>query len=405
MQRLRLKPRRGAIAVMTALVFFALVVCMGVAVDFSRLWTIRNELQTGADAAALAGAMQLQPPRDSLRVVDSATAYARVNRTLTDTMRVDSVEKGNYNGATRVFTAGGAPTNAVNVVTSYLPSRMWMRSVGATIPRMKARAVAWTSAPVAATPSCMKPWAVPYEEMMYRINLYRGITPANSTPNMTRAFDQVNDIAALQNMTAAQRTFSLKIGSNTPSGAYNPTSGAYQAVQLGKYWDYATQSIANPGPQNGGANAYEGHISGTTCHGLAVGDSLQSEQGNMVGPTINGMCKNGNIAAFQACNTPAVCTHLVGSGTNIGDCYNANGTVGVDVKAAFFSCGNSCNGSSKYGVKLLGSFTVKKAYPSGPGGPNPAYSKAEIVGEFKPIQASGGAGGGSTTLLKLVLVK
>jgi len=406
--------RRGAFVVITGVMFVALVVCGAVAIDFSRLWTERWELQTAADAGALAGALQLMPPWDSLDYFDSASAYVTRNRAMTDTITVDSVIKGNWDGQTRTWTPAGDPSNAIHVVVSQAPQRLFMQGFGVPVPRMKARAIAWAGAPVATTTACMKPWAIPYEELMYRINLYRAATepnfpyvPANSTANMTRPFDQAGDLAALQQMSAADRSFRLKIGSASPSGTYDPnTTGNYQAVRLGKYWDYATQSVANPGPLNGGANAYVGHITGATCYGLAVGDSLLSEQGDMVGPTMQGMCTNGNINNLQTCDPAAVCAQVdARNGAGYGDCYSANGQVGVDVKSAFFSCDIGCNGSSKYEVRLLGSFTIKKAFPDKDHGPNPLWDKSEIIGEFKPVQAQGTGGGGSTTLVKLMLVQ
>jgi Flp pilus assembly protein TadG len=411
---LRLRQRRGAFVVMTGVMFFALIVCGAVAIDFSRLWTERWELQTAADAGSIAGAMQLMPPRDSLRYADSARAYVWRNRAMADTITVDSVIKGNWDGPTRTWTPAGDPSNAVRVVVSQRASNLFMAGFGVPVPRMMARSIAWAGAPVATTNACMKPWAIPYEELMYRINVWRAANepgfpyvPANTTANMTRPFDQVGDLAALQQMSAADRTFRMKLGSSPPSGVYDPnTTGNYQAVKLGKYWDYATQSVANPGPDNGGASAYEGHIEGSTCHGLAVGDSLESEQGNMVGPTMDGMCKNGNISGLQTCNTPAVCTQLdARAGGGYGDCYDSSGQVGVDVKSAFFSCYYGCNGSSKYEVRLLGSFTIKKAYPDKDKGKTPQWDKSEIVGEFKPVMSQGAGGGGSTTLVKLILVQ
>lgn len=410
---LQLKQRRGAFVVITGVMFTALVVCGAVAIDFGRLWTERWELQSAADAGALAGAMQFMPGWDTLTYSDSANAYVTRNRAMTDSITVDSVIKGNWDFATRTWTAGGDPTNAVHVVVSQAPRRLFMQGFGLTVPRMKARATAWAGAPVASTTACMKPWAIPYEELMYRINLHRAATepnfpyvPANSTANMTRPFDQVADLAALQAMSSTDRMFSLKLSSQSPSGAYDPsTTGNYQAVQLGKYWDYATQTYANPGPVSGG-NAYEANVSGANCHSLAVGDLLISEQGVMVGPTLDGMCTNGNITGIQACDNPSVCSYIdANAGTNYGACLDAGMNPGVEVKAAFFSCNTACNGSSIYEVKLLGSFTLHKVYPDKDQGPTPAYDKAQIVGEFKPVQAPGGAGGGSTTLVKLILVQ
>jgi hypothetical protein len=246
---------------------------------------------------------------------------------------------------------------------------------------------------------------------MYKINLHRGITPANSQANMTRPFDQALDMAALKSMSPSELTFSLKVSTNDPTGVYDPTTtGNYQAVKLGKWWDYATQgqwtgqtsSSWNPPPMTGGANIYKDHIKGLTCFGLAVGDVLESEQGDMVGPTLQGMCRNGAIKNLQTCDTDAVCSYL---DENTGDCFDSSMQPGIDVKAAFFTCTIGCNGSSLYEVRLLGSFTLKKVYPNkGPGNPA-AWEASQIVGEFNPVQATGGAGGGSTTLVKLLLVQ
>jgi hypothetical protein len=320
---------------------------------------------------------------------------------MADTITVDSVIKGNWAGSTRVWTPAGSPTNAVRVVVGQRASNLFMAGFGVPVPRMTARAIAWAAAPIATTTACMKPWAIPYENLMFAINTYRGI--ANTNANLTRAFDDILDMAALQAMSNAERTFNLKLGSGsngnvvdsiTQSGAdASNMPGNYRAVVLPKLFDHQTQSYpyGPNGPPRGG-QIYRDNISGVTCHGLAVGDSLITETGNKVGPTVQAV-------------EPAVCATIVQNGANIGDCLDAGGTVGVDVKAAFFSCGTGCNGRTAVRVDLLGSFTLMKMYPTGAGGPNPAYDKAQLVGVFKPVQATGGAGGGSTTLVKLLIVQ
>lgn len=393
------KPRRGAITVMTALIFLALVTCMAVAIDFNRLWTIRNELQTSADAGALAGALQFLNSRDTLQISSNATTYIRKNLTLQDTIHIDSIQKGNWNKTTKTFTNGGAPSNAVNVVVSYLPSRMWMRAFGSAIPRMRARAVAWASAPVATSSGCMKPWAIPYEVLMFAINTQRGID--NTVPaNLTRPFDQVLDMAALGQMSQTARTFTLKMGDNgnqnqqqqvnNPAAVLGNMPGNFQAVVLPKWYDHATNSYDNT--VQAGGQAYRNNIEGTTCTTLSVGDSLITETGNKVGPTLQAV-------------EPAVCQTVVQNGTNIGDCLDTNGQVGVDIKAAFFSCRTGCNGRTEVEVSMLGSFTLTKIYPRSDKNATPPYDKAQIVGVFKPIQGTGPVGGGSTTHQRVVLAK
>lgn len=399
---MRLRNRRGAFSIMIAVGFFFLITVGAIAIDFSRLWTLKNELQTAADAGALSGAIQLFPSRytSAQGVIDSATVYTQRNPSMGRVPGVDSVILGNWNQSTRTFTAAGTPQNAVRVVAGYNMSGMIMSAFGVSAPRMRARATGWAEAPVATT-GCIKPWAIPYENLMFAINTYRGIPIDNASLN--RPFDQVADIAALNAMSAPQRTFTLKLADNmspnqqnqiTQSGATATSMpGNYQAVRLGKLWDYATQTYPSPGPVAGG-NAYVNNITGVTCHGLSVGDSLQTETGNKVGPTLkaveDSVCKGG----------------IEQNGANIGNCYaSPGGPVGVDIKTAFFACGTGCNGQSTVAVKLLGSFTLTKIYPKGAGGQNPAYEKSQIVGIFKPIQVSGPVGGGSTTLQKPILAQ
>ncbi len=393
MRAFRFKNRKGAFAIMTAVGFFAMMIVGAVAVDFSRLWTLKNELQTAADAGALAGAIQLFPTRIAANARDTAIAYATRNKSMTRTPVVDSAIVGYWNDSLKVFTGGGSPSNAIRVVTAFQMSGLIISAFGVPLPRMRARATGWAEAPVATT-GCIKPWAIPYESLIYTLNVYRGISPANSNANLNRAFDQVNDIAALNAMTAAQRTFTLKIGGGgaitAPAGGYSGSSmpGNYQAVELPKLWDAATRTYPSPGPTSG-ASAYRGNIDGSTCYGLSVGDSLTTEPGNMVGPTIQGI-------------EPAVCSSIVQNGSGTGNCLDSLGNVGSPaVKAAFFACGSSCNGKSNVGVKLLGSFIIMQAYPKNFG----THEKAEITGVFQPIQSSGPVGGGSTTLQKPILIQ
>ena len=90
---MRLKARRGAVVVLLGIMAVALMSISSIAIDFSRLWTLRNELQTAADAAAHAGAIQLLPPNNAgLTWVDSAARnYAAVNLAMQGTVTVDSV--------------------------------------------------------------------------------------------------------------------------------------------------------------------------------------------------------------------------------------------------------------------------------------------------------------------------
>jgi Flp pilus assembly protein TadG len=106
---MQLKARRGAVVVILGIMVVALVSITAISIDFSRLWALRNELQTAADAAAHAGAIQLLPPNNAGNTISVATSYAQLNKTMTQTASVDAVVLGDWDDAARTFTPG-APT-------------------------------------------------------------------------------------------------------------------------------------------------------------------------------------------------------------------------------------------------------------------------------------------------------
>ena len=410
---MRFKARRGAVVVMLGIMMVTLVSVSAIAIDFSRLFALRNELQTSADAAAHAGAIQLLPPNNAGQTIAVATNFATANLAMTQTVTVDSVELGDWDDIGKTFTPlpAAAHTDAVRVVVSRQSTGLIMRLLGVAAPRLKARAIGWADAPVANAAGCIKPVAIPFPQLMWRINVFRNIPNTPDTLGMYRPFDSVQDMAALSNMSAAERTFSLKIGSGQTADTLGQMGGNYQAVKLGKYWDKATGALATPPPDNGGANAYVNHMSGGTCNTLAIGDSLITEPGNMAGPTVCGAYTGGNGCGHLT--TPGICSSLVGESDNtprtdptFGDCMNAGGTAGVDVKAAFYRCTTGCNGKSTVEVSMLGSFTLTKVYPQqSQNNTTPVFDKAEIVGIFKPMSDPGTVGPGQTTLVRPIIVR
>lgn len=407
----KLRTRRGAVVVLVAIMAVALVALTGLAMDFSRLWSLRNELQTSADAAAHAGAVQLSPPNNAAFAYDSAMAFALRNLAMQDSVTVDLIELGDWDDVGKTFTPNAPNTDAVHVVVSRQSTGLVLALLGVPLPRLKAQAIGWADAPVSNATGCMKPWAIPYTQLISRINNYRGIPNTPDASGLYRPWDPVNDIEALNHMSPTERTFSLKIGSGKIYDTVGTVSGNYQAVQLGKYWSVADSDYANPPPGNG-APAYQDHLSGVTCHQLTVGDSLLTEQGHMPGPTVCGIL---GVNAQQGCggtHGPGVCMDVIGEGDNTpqtdptyGDCVGPDGQVGVDIKAAFFTCA-TCNGHSVVSVDLLGSFTLVKVYPDKPkNGVNLQFDRAQILGIFKPVQDGGDVGSGSTTLVKPILVK
>jgi hypothetical protein len=409
----RLKSRRGAIVVIVGITIMALMAITALSLDFSRIWSLKNELQTSADAAAHAGAVQLSPPNLAANALAEATTYAGKNPAMQGAVTIDTLQTGDWDDVAKTFTPNAPVTDAVNVVVSRQSTGLIMQMLGVPLPRIKARAIGWADAPVTTSSGCMKPIAVPFTQLMFRINQHRGIANTPDTLGLYRPFDQANDMAALGQMTAAQRTFSLKIGSGKLADTLGQISGAYQAVRLGKYWDVATGQLATPPPDTG-AGAYRDNMSGNTCHSLSVGDSLLTEQGNMVKPTICGAWPNA-----QGCGGttgPGFCSVIRGdmndplstpqSDTRFGDCEDANGNTGAPIKAAFYRCVSNCNGQSTVEVTMLGSFGLTKVFPeNAKSGAYRPFDRAEIEGIFVPTTDPGSVGGGSTTLVTVIIVK
>lgn len=111
---------RGAFAPMTVLSLSALLGFAALAIDMGFNYYSRNKLQVAADAAALAGASQLEFLPDQSAVVLEAIAYADKNLDFDEygeVLAAADVVVGNWDTDTRTFTAAMTPLNAVMITT------------------------------------------------------------------------------------------------------------------------------------------------------------------------------------------------------------------------------------------------------------------------------------------------
>jgi hypothetical protein len=69
--------QRGSVAIVTGLTIAVLLGFLGLAVDLSRMFVIKAELQTAMDACALAASSQLRPGLNDPNSLDRAIAYGR----------------------------------------------------------------------------------------------------------------------------------------------------------------------------------------------------------------------------------------------------------------------------------------------------------------------------------------
>lgn len=373
---LRLRNRRGAIAIFTVLLFLALITSAAVVVDIARMQYMRNELQTAADAAALAGAVQLlrTPKTDA---VAKAQLFGQSNALMNTSVTVNDTDVvyGNWDRTARTFTPNGNDpftADAIQVTVRATSSYLIANALGWGTKPVAARSVAWAG-PSVSRATCMKPWALWYGLLMQRINAYEG-TSTDPTRAMTP-----EDLQALREMSDAQRTFTLFLGNSQQGQVLN--SGNYYAVDLPPV-RYADGTAGNPLT---GGSPYSDALAGVDkngnpiCYSVGVGDVLQTEPGAMLGPTKQGV-------------VPAICATL--SGTT---CLDANGNSPI-IKSAFWTqTASKGNGKFDVTVQIVGSFALK----------NFDNRNASITGVFQPIQDNGQIANENTTttLQRIILVK
>jgi Flp pilus assembly protein TadG len=163
----KVRHRRGAVLVMTAAAMAGLMVVTAFAVDLSRLYVLRTELQTAADAAALAAAMRLNSDRDNAEL--SARAAVQANPIDGRAADVDAVRIGIWDSL-GVFRQGAAldTADAAQVAVSRATEYLFARFFTDGPIRLRARATAWAGAP-ATRAECIKPWFILHQDFMRAI--------------------------------------------------------------------------------------------------------------------------------------------------------------------------------------------------------------------------------------------
>jgi Flp pilus assembly protein TadG len=189
------KRRRGAVLVMTAAAMAGLMVVTAFAVDLSRLYVLRTELQTAADAAALAAAMRLND--DWGRAESSARSAVHDNPSLAGEAEVDAVRFGAWDAEDRTFTSEARleSADAVQVTVGRTTTYLFARFVSDGPIRLTARATAWAGAPVKRA-ECVKPWFILHQDFMRAI----GRAIGDDHPDLTHA-----DVRRLRDTTPGHR--------------------------------------------------------------------------------------------------------------------------------------------------------------------------------------------------------
>jgi hypothetical protein len=356
----RLTNRRGVTLLIVAMLSVTLLTVLAVVVDMSRMYNQKNDLQTAADAAALAGV--IQQIDDTAHTVDSAVSFGQKNKVLYSSITVNPADVvcGQWNASTQTYLGDsghcGGSDNAVTVTVRDAARYLFPGLLGAS-KQVTARARAYAA--YVGAQKCVKPWAIPY------VTLTKTLQPTN--PDTLRDLDAV-DIELLRTMTPAQRTFKLKIGSP-------PTLGNFGSLDI---------SDPNPNAPNGGANLYKWNITNCNSRVIAPGDILQTESGGAMGPTGSGI--------MDYCDSHGDFTGA--NWQNGGDCLDSSGNLGITTKAALWSQAAD-KGGGKYDVivRQIVAFVLQNL-----------SSTAEVTGYFLPIKTGGAITTTATTTQRPILL-
>jgi Flp pilus assembly protein TadG len=230
----RPRGRRGAVLVLVAMLMVPLVALAALSIDVGWWQVGANQLQTSADAAALAGARALQLDTTGsphARVTAYARQVAASNRAFAETVSVNGGDvEGRYWDPVALSIApvdwGNPVTNAVQVTTRSTPGLILAGATGQTAPTIARRATAWIAN--INQLECITPWTLSYAALYDRI---AALTPGvpNPTPPPSpgqRPHLTQQQVAALTIGDFGERLRTVVLrGPNTPAALPATASG------------------------------------------------------------------------------------------------------------------------------------------------------------------------------------
>lgn len=278
-----LKSSDGAVAAIVAVTALGLIVCLAFAMDVGHLAMKANELQNAADAAALAGAAALVSyggNLDQVRTIirDYVLENFNVHRNLDNPGDVNiAVQDGDirfYNN----YSLNATPYNQVEVTVNRIggrgnPVSLFLAGVfGLSAADVRATARAEVYNPPGSR--CVAPFTVP---MPFEYDDLNGNGTMDVQPESK---SEVHTIQGRwqQEWTQADIGTRVRLKIGDPSQSLAP--GQYSPVDL---------PPVNKGTPQTGGDDYRQNLLSCNPAVVEIGDLLQMEPGNMVGPTIQGI--------------------------------------------------------------------------------------------------------------------
>jgi Flp pilus assembly protein TadG len=256
---------RGNVLIMGAVAIVGLFAFAVLAIDGAMLLTTRNQLQAAADAAALAGASGLAEGSQTT-ATDRAIQFASFNRAVQDVRQPVNITANDISfpqaDIIRVRTHRTMATG--DPLRTY-----FMRIVNLGSNNLSdVTAVAAARYFDVCETACIKPWAIP--DRWDDVNGNGAVDPGEPYDPVVTGYNVPGDVGV---------SIVLKTG--------NPQD----AVAPGQFFPIDLPSLdcnCGVGPVPGGAE-YRSNIANCNQYPVKVGDRMVTENGNMVGPTRQGM--------------------------------------------------------------------------------------------------------------------
>jgi hypothetical protein len=299
---------RGAILVHVALAILALIALSAFTIDMGAFWVARRQAQNAADAAALAGALSLafDDPDDVPRAQAAAAETGKTNIVLgaapsiipaTDVLLVPCPPGMAGPPDTCIRANVYRSTDHSNALPTFFAQIVGVNS-------QNVRATATAAVTTGNATDCLKPWAVADK---WNEN-WEGGAPSVGPWTPTSVFDKymkgsgntmVPDPAVTTPDAYVPPTATDPGSGFTPFDALgNPTPmyGLQLTLKIGEAEDRISsgwfQALALPnadGSPSSGGNDYRDNIANCNPNVFSIGDTIPTEQGNMIGPTSQGV--------------------------------------------------------------------------------------------------------------------
>jgi hypothetical protein len=312
---------RGAILVHVALAVLVLIAFSALAIDYGALLVSRSQAQNAADAAALAGASSLafDDPDDVARAQGAAKATGEANKVLGAAPSIVpdpplTLPAPLPNPATGDVRLIPCPPGAPGLPDTCIRADVYRSAARSNaLPTFFAQILGLTSQDVRATATaqvltgnaaeCMRPWAVADRWTENWENGAASTAPWTPTSvfdkYMKKGSDYVPDPAVTTPDVYTAPTPTDPGSGLTPFDANgNPTAmyGLQLSLKIGSAEDRISsgwfQSLALPnadGSPSSGGSDYRNNIANCNPNIFQIGDVIPTEQGNMVGPTNQGI--------------------------------------------------------------------------------------------------------------------